>query len=168
MKPAAWVGLVVIVGALAFGSRAFVANLTPYITFAQAREAKGQVQIVGKLDKTSVDYEQGHKTLLFTMLDDKNDRMRVAYTDVRPPNFEMATQITAIGTYDGATFRADKLLVKCPSKYQGTDQQGETKEYSAGSGLAGKGGNTTGGLLPPEAFATPAPNSARGSGDGGK
>jgi cytochrome c-type biogenesis protein CcmE len=83
-----------------------------------------------------VDYEQGHKTLLFTMVDDKNDRMRVAYSDVRPPNFEMATQITAIGAYDGDTFRADKLLVKCPSKYQGTDQEGETKEYSAAAALA--------------------------------
>lgn len=126
MKPAAWVGLAVIVAALAFGSRAFVANLTPYITFAQAREAKGQVQIVGKLVKGSAEYK--NKTLLFQIVDDKNDQMPVAYDDVRPPNFEMATQITAIGAYDGQTFRAEKLLVKCPSKYQG-DENGKEREY---------------------------------------
>lgn len=126
MKPAAWVGLAVIVAALAFGSRAFVANLTPYITFEQAREAKGQVQIVGKLVKGSTAYK--NKTLLFQIVDDKNDHMPVAYDDVRPPNFEMATQITAIGAYDGETFRAEKLLVKCPSKYQG-DENGKEREY---------------------------------------
>ncbi len=131
MKPAAWVGLAVIVAALAFGSRAFVANLTPYITFEQARQAKGQVQIVGKLVKGSTAYKD--KTLLFQIVDDKNDKMPVAYDDVRPPNFEMATQITAIGAFDGETFRAEKLLVKCPSKYQG-DQNGKEREYD---------GNTT-------------------------
>ena len=124
MKPAVWVGVAVIVAALAFGSRAFVANLTPYITFAQAREAKGQVQIVGKLDKGTIAYK--NKTLLFGIVDDKGDRMSVAYDDVRPPNFEMATQITAIGAFDGEAFRAEKLLVKCPSKYQG---DGEDRAY---------------------------------------
>jgi cytochrome c-type biogenesis protein CcmE len=135
MRPAAWVGLVVIVAALAFGSRAFVANLTPYITFEQAREAKGQVQIVGKLVKGSTAYK--NKTLLFQMVDDKNDRMPVAYDDVRPPNFEMATQITAIGAYDGDTFRAEKLLVKCPSKYQGEDGKG--REYDGNAAAAASG-----------------------------
>ena len=132
MKPAAWVGLAVIVAALAFGSRAFVANLTPYITFAQAREAKGQVQIVGKLVKGSTAYK--NKTLLFQIVNDKNDKMPVAYDDVRPPNFEMATQITAIGAYDGETFRAEKLLVKCPSKYQGED--GKAREYDGNAAAA--------------------------------
>lgn len=155
MKPAGWVGVLVIVAALAFGSRAFVANLTPYITFDQARTAKGQVQIVGKLDKTSV--AANDKVLRFALVDDKNDRIPVAFSDVRPPNFEMATQITAIGAYDGQTFQADKLLVKCPSKYQGTDAEkgegsGGAREYGtkpeAGSGgraaaltgLTGNGG----------------------------
>ncbi len=133
MKPAAWVGLAVIVAALLFGSRALVANLTPYITFAQAREAKGQVQIVGKLVKNSTAYE--NKTLLFQIVDDKNDKMPVAYDDVRPPNFEMATQITAIGAYDGQTFRAEKLLVKCPSKYQG-DENGKEREYDGKTATA--------------------------------
>ena len=134
MKPATWIGLAIIVGALAFGARAFVTNLTPYISFAQAREAKGQVQIVGKLDKTSVAYQENQKRLHFDILDDRGDRMSVAYSDVRPPNFEMATQITAIGSYDGTTFQANKLLVKCPSKYQGTETE---KEYD-GSTATGR------------------------------
>ena len=136
MKPAVWVGVAVIVAALAFGSRAFVANLTPYITFEQAREAKGQVQIVGKLVKNSTAYE--NKTLLFQIVDDKNDKMPVAYDDVRPPNFEMATQITAIGAFDGETFRAEKLLVKCPSKYQG-DENGKAREYDGETEAANSG-----------------------------
>ncbi len=135
MKPAAWVGLAVIVAALWFGSSAFVANLTPLFTFEQARAAKRQVQIVGKLVKGSTAYK--NKTLLFQIVDDKNDKMPVAYDDVRPPNFEMATQITATGAFDGETFRAEKLLVKCPSKYQGED--GKARKYDGNTAMTNGG-----------------------------
>jgi cytochrome c-type biogenesis protein CcmE len=42
--------------------------------------------------------------------------------------------VTARGTFNGTQLKADTLLVKCPTKYQGT----ETKEYgsSASAGAA--------------------------------
>ena len=45
------------------------------------------------------------------------------YKGVKPGNFEDAISIVAIGHFDeGAKqFEADKLLVKCPSKYQGAE-----------------------------------------------
>ncbi len=132
MKPAFWVGIAIIVAALAFGSRAFVTNLTPYVPFAQARQAKGSVQTIGKLDKQSIRYDRG--TLEFTLLDDRGDRMPVVFRGPRAANFEQAVQITAIGQYDGTTFQAKNLLVKCPTKYQGT----ETKQY--GQDVAKNGG----------------------------
>ncbi len=55
MKPAVWVGLAIIIAALLFGARAFITNLTPYVTFDQARTARGNVQVMGKLDKKSID-----------------------------------------------------------------------------------------------------------------
>jgi cytochrome c-type biogenesis protein CcmE len=52
----------------------------------------------------------------------------VRYQGVRPANFDEAISIVAIGRYDGASaeFDAAKLLVKCPSKYQGAEV---TKSY---------------------------------------
>ncbi len=128
MKPAAWVGLLVICAALAFGAKAFVTNLTPYVTFAEARAATGTVQVMGKLDKKSVKSERD--ALRFDIVMKDGDRMKVQFTAARPPNFEQAIEVTAIGAFDKSaqTFKADNLLVKCPSKYQGT----ETKGYGAG------------------------------------
>lgn len=131
MKPAAWFGFAIIVAALAFGAKAFVSNLTPYVTFQQARAAKGTVQVMGKLDKTSIQYDR--QQLAFTLVSDDGDRMPVRFTAARPANFAMATQVTAIGKYDGQTLEAQNLLVKCPSKYQGTETE---KSYSAGAGRA--------------------------------
>lgn len=126
MKPAGWVALAIIVAALTFGARAFVTNLTPYLSFTEARKANGTVQVMGKLDKASV--RSGAKELVFEIVDDKGDRMPVSFTAARPANFEMAVEVTPIGHFDGQVFRADNLLVKCPTKYQGT----ETKSYAAG------------------------------------
>lgn len=127
MKPAGWVALAIIVGALAFGARAFVSNLTPYLPFPEARRAQGTVQVMGALDKASV--QTSAKELAFTIISKDGDRMPVTFTAARPANFEMAVEVTAIGRYDGQVFRADNLLVKCPTKYQGTET--ETKSYSA-------------------------------------
>ncbi len=123
MKPAAWFGFLIIAGALAFGAKAFVSNLTPYVTFAEARSAKGEVQVMGKLDKASV--RTSTKELAFTIIADNGDRMPVRFTAAAPANFAMAVQVTAIGKVNGDTMEAKNLLVKCPTKYQGT----ETKEY---------------------------------------
>jgi len=138
MKPAAWFGLVVIICALAFGAKAFVTNLTPYVSFADARRAQGTVQVMGALDKASI--SSGASGLDFTLIakDGSNDRIPVTFQRTRPANFEMAIEVTAIGKWDGRVFRADNLLVKCPSKYQGTDAT--TKEYGAESAGGAKEG----------------------------
>ena len=60
--------------------------------------------------------------LLFTLVDPKtNEVIPVTYTDVKPANFEDAVSIVAIGRYENEKFKAEKLLVKCPSKYQGEE-----------------------------------------------
>lgn len=128
MKPSGWIGLLVIVAALGMGARAFITNLTPYVTFADARKSKTAVQVMGKLDKKSIAYNGSQ--LEFTLVSENGEeRMPVVFKAQRPANFEQAIQITAIGSYDGDTFQAKNLLVKCPTKYQGTDT--ETKSYGA-------------------------------------
>jgi cytochrome c-type biogenesis protein CcmE len=57
-------------------------------------------------------------TLAFRLRDTKGETMEVLYHGVKPANFEQATSIVALGSYRDGRFDSDKLLVKCPSKYQ--------------------------------------------------
>jgi cytochrome c-type biogenesis protein CcmE len=55
------------------------------------------------------------------MVNDTGETMTVHYSGVKPGNFEEAVQIVAIGSYQEGVFEAEQLLVKCPSKYQGLE-----------------------------------------------
>ena len=58
----------------------------------------------------------------------------VSYAGIMPGNFEQAESVVAKGIYNGQRFVADDLLVKCPSKYQGTD--GEYQATSEGDNVS--------------------------------
>ncbi len=121
-------GVALIVGFIAFGAGAFKASLTPYVTFAQARAAQEAVQVAGKLVHGSSSYDETSGMLSFLLEDEKGDRMKVRFAGTKPGNFEEATQIVVIGRYTDGVLMAEKLLVKCPSKYQGVEE----KEYVSG------------------------------------
>jgi cytochrome c-type biogenesis protein CcmE len=123
------VGVGAIIGFVAFGAGAFRSNLTPYVSFQQARATSDAVQVAGKLVPGSDSFEEASSRLMFTLVDDKGDKMRVAYKGLKPGNFHEATQVVAIGRFHGGTLEAEKLLVKCPSKYQGVEE----KEYRSSS-----------------------------------
>ena len=116
---------------LAFAGFAFTSfqqQLTPYVGFREAQSMDRTLQVAGALVKNSSSYEDG--TLLFTIQEPQTgETMRVAYRGVKPGNFEDAVSVVAIGRYDAGQrlMAADKLLVKCPSKYQGAEV--ETKSY---------------------------------------
>ena len=122
-------GVVAIVGFVAFGAGAFRASLTPYVSFDQALASSTAVQVAGRLEEGSDRFDEANESLSFTLLDDEGRRLPVRYRGLKPGNFHEATQVVAIGrVYDGV-LDAEKLLVKCPSKYQGTEET----EYVAGS-----------------------------------
>lgn len=127
MKRAYWAGAVLLLGFLALGLTTFSKSMNPYVTFAEAKNEHRTVQVMGALDKGSSSYDTTTKTLHFRLIEEKSkDVLAVAYTDVKPANFEDAVSIVAIGRYQGTTFAAEKLLVKCPSKYQGEEVE---KQY---------------------------------------
>lgn len=115
-------GVLAIAGFLAFGAGAFRSNLTPYVTFQEARTARGAVQVTGRLVPGSDSFEAGSSRFLFTLREDGGDTMRVAYSGAVPGNLKEADMIVAIGRYDGGLLQAEGILTKCPSKYE---QQGE-------------------------------------------
>lgn len=98
--------------------------LSPYVTFSEAKASQGKyVQIIGKLDKNSK-IVQAEKGYTFVMKEDSGDSIKVDHQDVRPLNFEHAEQVVILGRYqkEGDTFHAEKVLVKCPSKYKKSEK----------------------------------------------
>ena len=128
MKRGYWIAGLLAVAFVGLGLTAFQKTLTPYVGFDEARRSRGTVQVMGALDKTSDRYDTNNQELSFQLVDPKGGRIPVAYRGTRPANFKDAISIVAIGRFDEGRLQADKLLVKCPSKYQGAEVE---KSYPA-------------------------------------
>jgi cytochrome c-type biogenesis protein CcmE len=116
------VGGVLIVAFLAFGATSFKSNLTPYVSIEEAMRRPVKVQVKGSLVPDSTEYVEASQHLRFGLADSDGNVMPVMYDGIKPGNFEEATEIVAVGSYREGAFHADQLLVKCPSKYQGLDE----------------------------------------------
>jgi len=121
VKKGYWIAAVMTLAFVGFGLSAFQKTLTPYLSFDEAKKAKGVVQVMGALDKQSDRYDDKTEQLSFELIDPNGHRMPVVYRGVRPGNFKDAISIVAIGRYQDGRIDAEKLLVKCPSKYQGAE-----------------------------------------------
>ncbi len=112
-----------------FSLLSFKQTLTPYVSFDEARAMARTVQVAGALEKGSSAYDAPAEALRFTLRDPATQAtLRIRYHGLKPANFEEAVSVVAIGRFDrqAQELHAEKLLVKCPSKYQGL----ETKTYS--------------------------------------
>jgi cytochrome c-type biogenesis protein CcmE len=135
MKKGYWFAGALALAFVALGVTAFQKTLTPYLSFEEARRARGVVQVMGSLDKQSDRYDTGRQELSFDLVDANGHRMGVVYRGIRPGNFRDAISIVAIGRYRDGRVEAEKLLVKCPSKYQGAEVE---KAYAAGASAAAR------------------------------
>ena len=127
---------VVLAAAFVFlGVTAFQKTLTPYLSFEEARRARGTVQVMGSLDKQSDRYDTARQELSFEILDASGHRMPVVYRGIKPGNFKDAISVVAIGRYQQGKIDAERLLVKCPSKYQGAEVE---KVYGAAPKAVGR------------------------------
>jgi cytochrome c-type biogenesis protein CcmE len=134
MKKGYWIAAGLAVGFVLLGVTSFQKTLTPYLSFDEARKAKGVVQVMGGLDKTSDRYDTSTQRLFFDLTDEHGNRMPVVYGGTKPANFKDAISIVAIGRYRDGRIEAEKLLVKCPSKYQGAEVE---RAYGSGKGASG-------------------------------
>ena len=119
-----FLGVVLLMAFAGFSATAFKETLTPYVPYDTARKGDRIVQVAGALAKDSSSYVSAEESLYFTLQEpESKETLRVRYKGLKPANFEDAISIVAIGRYDAASenFEADKLLVKCPSKYQGAE-----------------------------------------------
>ncbi|MBN2040563.1 MAG: cytochrome c maturation protein CcmE [Spirochaetes bacterium] len=116
--------LIIIIIALSAGVAFYSLRgmITPYVSFDEAMESGSYVQIIGKFDRGGkMSHEKDY--FRFHLTDEKNTSMAIHYKGIKPANFEHADQIVVLGVYDknSQAFDADKVLVKCPSKYKKAD-----------------------------------------------
>lgn len=115
------VGIIIIVVFVIFGALSFRKSLTPYVSFEEARRTDATVQVLGKADPAESSYDTTTHLFHFNLRDPEGEVLNVVFDGVKPANFEQATDIVAIGRYRDGRFVADQVLVKCPSKYQGSN-----------------------------------------------
>lgn len=119
MRRRHWVGIAIITAFLIYSGITFTNALNPYVTFGQAKGVKGTVQVRGILVEDKVTTLENGQKIMFRLRDEAGTEADVIYKGLRPDGLEQATGIVAIGKMNSGQFLAEKLLVKCPSKYQG-------------------------------------------------
>jgi len=113
--------IVMLVGFVAYAGFNLAESVTPYVTIAEARATSNGVQVKGLLDKNFAPVQTGDK-FNFSLQDEQTgETMQVVFDGIKPDQFDEAYHIVAVGKYEVAdeTFHAKKLLIKCPSKYEG-------------------------------------------------
>ena len=86
------------------------------------------IHVVGQLKKDQVGEVEGIEigedktSFTFIMVDNDGTEQQVYYNEPVPADFSRSEQVVVIGTYKTKEmFVAEKILMKCPSKYQETD-----------------------------------------------
>ena len=112
-------GLVVATG-VSVGGYTFLTNASPYLTVGEAMARPGEsVHVVGVVDQKSVQNDVLRGTLRFAMSDETGKTMHVEFHGATPASFETAPKVSVAGEFRDGVFVSDKILVKCPSKYEG-------------------------------------------------
>jgi len=106
-----------------------VSNSSTYAPFRVAIENEGSTfHVVGKVNLSKpFDYhpETNANLFGFYLVDMEGVEKKVFYNGTKPQDFERSEQIVVIGKMSGDEFHAGQLLMKCPSKYNGNQQDRE-------------------------------------------
>jgi cytochrome c-type biogenesis protein CcmE len=104
-------------------------DASTYVGFGEAYEMatagnKKDIHVVGVLKKDNagniIGIEQGIDKVSFSfiMIDENGKEQKVFYNEPMPQDFTKSEKVVVIGSYSGDAFKANKILLKCPSKYQ--------------------------------------------------
>jgi cytochrome c-type biogenesis protein CcmE len=99
-----------------------------YVTFDQAFQLASNgsaksIHVVGELKKDAsgevVGIHPGADMVSFSfiLVDANGKEQEVMYNEPMPADFKRSEKVVVIGSYHNSTFVADKILLKCPSKY---------------------------------------------------
>lgn len=145
MKLTHIIGIIVIVVAIVV-IVSTTKDVSTYVTFkeatALATDGKStKVHVVGTLQKDpaghilGMDYrpEVDPNRFVFQLVDRNNEVKTVVYDNPKPQDFERSEQVVVIGNMQDGQFVAEKILMKCPSKYQENGIKGADKSAEQAS-----------------------------------
>lgn len=141
MKKIQIFGLIII--AVAIGIIVSTAgDASTYVDFTKAKEMAQDgdaesIHVVGKLKKdvsghiVGMEYQPqvDPNYFAFTLIDNNQVEQRVVYKNSKPQDFDKSEQVVVVGKMVNGQFSAEKILMKCPSKYENGKM--ETTEHTA-------------------------------------
>ncbi|MCF2502898.1 cytochrome c maturation protein CcmE [Dyadobacter sp. CY107] len=141
MKKIQIFGLIII--AVAIGIIVSTAgDASTYVDFTKAKEMAQEgdaesIHVVGKLKKDPSGHIIGMEYqpqldpnyFAFTLIDNNQVEQRVVYKNSKPQDFDKSEQVVVVGKMVNGQFSAEKILMKCPSKYENGKM--ETTEHTA-------------------------------------
>lgn len=110
-----------------------IGDASSYENFNTAWEMKEDgedksIHVVGQLKKdqagevSGIEVGEDKVSFTFLLVDNEGTEQKVFYNEPVPADFQRSEQVVVIGSYrEKEIFVADKILMKCPSKYQETD-----------------------------------------------
>jgi cytochrome c-type biogenesis protein CcmE len=122
--------LIVVVIAVAIGILVSTAgDASTYVGFGEAYAMatagnRKDIHVVGELTKdasgniTGIEQGVDRVSFSFILVDESGRKQKVEYNEPMPQDFTKSEKIVVIGRYEGEVFKASKILLKCPSKYQ--------------------------------------------------
>ena len=104
-------------------------DASSYVSFQEAKMLsnkgfKKSIHVVGELPKTvggeivGIQESPDKLSFKFQMIDENGFKQQVLHANPIPADFDKSEQVVIIGAYEGENFIAEKILLKCPSKYQ--------------------------------------------------
>ncbi|WP_339874871.1 cytochrome c maturation protein CcmE [uncultured Algoriphagus sp.] len=112
-----------------------IGDASSYESFTTAKEMKQDgddkaIHVVGQLKKdasgevTGLNVREDKVSFTFMLVDNEGVEQEVFYNEPVPADFTRSESVVVIGSYkNDEIFIADKILMKCPSKYQETEVQ---------------------------------------------
>ncbi len=112
-----------------------IGDASSYESFSTALEMKKDgedkpIHVVGQLKKDAngevigLNVREDKVSFTFMLVDNEGTEQEVFYNEPVPADFTRSESVVVIGSYKNEEiFVADKILMKCPSKYQETEVQ---------------------------------------------
>ncbi|MEJ8757849.1 cytochrome c maturation protein CcmE [Pontibacter sp. H259] len=138
MKKSHIIGIIIIAAAIMI-IMSTAGDASTYVDFGQAKElaedgSKSKVHVVGRLKKDAKGHIVGMQYdplvdpnyFAFTLVDTNRVEQKVVYFNPKPQDFERSEQVVITGNMQNDVFVADKILLKCPSKYVEKEVQQKT------------------------------------------
>ncbi len=127
MAPLIIAALIAIIGVAVIGSStsggAGMYNYSLADLVQQKDAIDGQnVKVAGRIAKGSVRGEPASKSFRFDLTDEESNKIPIAYTKLLPDPFEEGREAIVQGTLKAGVLHATSLTVKCPSRYEDSEQ----------------------------------------------